>query len=564
MLYHGSVITDAELMERFISQRDDAAFEALVRRHGPMVLSVCRRVLHNEADVEDCFQATFLVLVRRAASLRRRGLVGNWLYGVARNAALKARAMRNLRHRKEKEAGVQKVQEQVAEVADTSATLQELLDQELQALPDKYRAAIVLCDLEGKTALAASRELGCKRGALSVRLVRGRAMLARRLMRKGVTLGAGAVAAALARNAASASMPLPLVASTVKAASLIAAGQAISGAVGAKVAALTEGVLKAMLMTKIKVALAVVLTLNLIGAGVGLVYCQTAGSGQDKGGGPPTAQEKADVPMPADQQPPDAIVKNNKEITNSIGLKLVLIPSGKFTMGLPKDEKDRPPDETQHEVEISKPFYLGKYTVTVGQFRQFVKDTGYKTEAEKGHEIGWGWNADKKSFEGGKEYTWQNPGWEQTDDHPVVNATWNDAVAFCEWLSKKEGQKYRLPTEAEWEYSCRAGTKTRFYSGDNEETLKGVANIADASFNQKYSDTSWAVAWDDGYPFTAPVGKFKPNAFSLYDMHGNVRQWCQDWYGTYPQGKVTDPQGPLVSYSRCKAGNVSHSVRVQT
>ena len=171
MLYHGSMITDGELMERFISQRDDAAFATLVRRHGPMVLNVCRRVLHNEADVEDCFQATFFVLVRKAASIRRRGLVGNWLYGVARSAALKARAMRNLRCKKEKEAAAEKVRksadhDQVAEVADTSATLQELLDEELQALPDKYRAAIVLCDLEGLTIVAAAKQLGCPQGTL--------------------------------------------------------------------------------------------------------------------------------------------------------------------------------------------------------------------------------------------------------------------------------------------------------------------------------------------------------------------------------------------------------------
>ena len=235
-----------------------------------------------------------------------------------------------------------------------------------------------------------------------------------------------------------------------------------------------------------------------------------------------------------------------KEITNSIGMKLVLIPAGKFIMGSPKDEKDRIDDENQHAVEITKSFYLGVYTLTVGQFRQFVKDSGYQTEAENSGNGGWGYNAETKSFAWDKNCNWQNVGWDQRDDHPVVNVTWNDTVAFCDWLSKKEGKKYRLPTEAEWEYACRAGTATRFYSGDNEETLKGVANIADASLKQKWSDGSGSVPWDDGYPFTAPVGKFKPNAFGLYDMHGNVWQWCGDWYDKdyYKDSPRQDPQGP--------------------
>ncbi len=288
-LQRGETTKDAELLQLFISQRDDDAFETLVRRHGPMVLDVCRRILHNEADVEDCFQATFLVLVRKASSLRRRGLVSNWLYGVARNVALKARAMRNLRHRKEKEAAAEKV----CKAADHDWHLQELLDQELQALPDKYRAAIVLCDLGGMTVPAAAKQVGCPEGTLSARLVRGRAMLAKRLSRHGLAVSGGVLATALCQNAASACVPGPLVVSTVQAATLMAAGKALAtGAISAKVVALTEGVLKAMLMTKIKVAIAVVMALNLIGAGVGLVYCQTAGSGLDK---PPMAQEKPAV-----------------------------------------------------------------------------------------------------------------------------------------------------------------------------------------------------------------------------------------------------------------------------
>ena len=288
-IQHGDALTDADLLERFIGQRDEEAFEALVRRHGPMVLGVCRRILHNEADVEDCFQATFLVLVRRAASVRPRGLVGNWLYGTARNVALKARTMRDLRHKKEREAGV----EQTRKSPNHDRNLQELLDQELQALPDKYRAAIVLCDLEGMTVPAAAKEMGCPLGTLSARLVRGRAMLAKRLARHGLTVSGGVLAAALCQNAASACVPGPLVVSTVQAAISMAAGKALAtGVISAKVVALTEGVLKAMLMTKLKVAIAVLLAVNIIGAGVGLVYCQTAGSGQPGQGKPVTAQKQ--------------------------------------------------------------------------------------------------------------------------------------------------------------------------------------------------------------------------------------------------------------------------------
>ncbi len=252
-----------------------------------------------------------------------------------------------------------------------------------------------------------------------------------------------------------------------------------------------------------------------------------------------------------------AVPASDREITNSIGMKLVLIPAGKFLMGSPKDEKGRDEDEAQHEVEITKPFYLGTYTVTLGQFRAFVKDAGYQTAAEKDGQGGWGYNAETKKFEGRKpHYNWKNPGFAQMDDHPVVNVTWNDAVAFCDWLSKKEGKTYRLPTEAEWEYSCRAGTKTRFYSGDDDDSLKAVANIADASFKEKFPAGNWAASWDDGYPFTAPVDKFKPNAFGLYDMLGNVWQWCADWYGEdyYKKSPGQDPQGPGAGVFRVLRG----------
>ena len=196
---------------------------------------------------------------------------------------------------------------------------------------------------------------------------------------------------------------------------------------------------------------------------------------------------------------------------------------------------------------ITKPFYLGTYHVTRGQFRQFVTDTGYKTDAEKGEKPGaFGWDPDKKEFGFNEKYSWRNAGFEQTDEHPVVNVSWNDAVAFCKWLSRKEGKTYRLPTEAEWEYACRAGTTTRYYSGDDPETLAKVGNVADAAAKAKFPDWKYTIKASDGYVFTAPVGKFKPNAFGLYDMHGNAWQWCADWYGAeyYAASPADDPTGP--------------------
>ncbi|MBI3408636.1 MAG: RNA polymerase sigma factor [Planctomycetes bacterium] len=264
--------TDGILLDRFIMRRDEAAFAALVRRHGEMVLGVCRRVLRNEADAEDAFQAAFLVLVRRAGAIRPRGMVGNWLYGVAQNTARKAKVMNTRMRARERQAGARPKPEAASEDWQEQ---QALMDQELQALPDKYRAAIVLCDLEGKSIKEAARHLGCPPATIGTRLARGRSLLARRLARRGLTLSGGVIATVLSQNAASASVPLPLVNSTVKAASLFAAGNAASSVAGVKVAALTEGVLKAMLLTKLKCAMSVLLALGIFVAGAAYQSCKT-------------------------------------------------------------------------------------------------------------------------------------------------------------------------------------------------------------------------------------------------------------------------------------------------
>ncbi len=219
-----------------------------------------------------------------------------------------------------------------------------------------------------------------------------------------------------------------------------------------------------------------------------------------------------------------------KVITNSVGMKLVRVPAGEFLTGSPEDERGRFASEKQHRVRFTNAFYLGMYEVTAGDFRQFVNDTKYKTDAEKATG-GIGWSEPKGNFELDRKYSWRYPGFKQDDNHPVTLVNWNDAVAYCTWLSKLEGRSYRLPTEAEWQYACRAGTTTRFHHGDDAEGLAKVGNVFDASLRQKRpSAPHQGIASNDGYAYTSPVGSFLANAFGLYDMHGNVWEWSADWY----------------------------------
>jgi RNA polymerase sigma factor (sigma-70 family) len=270
--------TDGDLLQRYVRQRDEAAFEALVRRHGPVVLGVCRRVLGNEADAEDAFQATFLVLVRKAPTLRCPGTVGNWLYGVACRAARQAR--RALGKRRMKEARVVPKPEAPA---DPWTDLRDVLDRELERLPAKYRTAVVLCDLHGATGQEAARHLGVPAGTVASRLARGRALLAKRLSRHGLALTAAALSGVLSQQA-SAGVPASLVSTTVRVASLFAAGQAATaGVTSAQAAALAERVLKAMFLGKLKVAAAVALLVCAFGAWASSSVLR----GQTGTGGPP-------------------------------------------------------------------------------------------------------------------------------------------------------------------------------------------------------------------------------------------------------------------------------------
>jgi RNA polymerase sigma factor (sigma-70 family) len=296
LLSDGARMTDGDLLERFVTGRDEAAFAALVRRHGQMVWGVCRRVLAGHQDAENAFQATFLVLVRKAASVVPREMVGNWLYGVAYQTALNARA--NEARRRMRERQVSQMPEPADREQDRWRDLQPVLDQELSRLPNKYRAAIALCDLGGKTRKEVAQQLGVPEGTVSGWLTRGRALLAKRLTRQGLAMSAAALAAALSQNALSAGVPAAAVSNTINAARLLAVGQgATTGVISAKVAALTEGVIKTMLLTKLKLASAVLLVFSAAGMGAtGLIYCAPQA-------GEPTVQSVPPVQAHAGKEP---------------------------------------------------------------------------------------------------------------------------------------------------------------------------------------------------------------------------------------------------------------------
>jgi formylglycine-generating enzyme required for sulfatase activity len=238
------------------------------------------------------------------------------------------------------------------------------------------------------------------------------------------------------------------------------------------------------------------------------------------------------------------------ELKNGGGMTFVLVPPGTFVMGSPKDEPGHGSggyDETQHQVTISRPFYLSKHETTTGQFRKFVEATKYVTDIEK---KGGGNAHDAKGvWEHRLGTEWRKPGFagpfELKDDHPVVHVSHTDCRAFCKWLSQQSGPDrltYDLPTEAQWEWACRAGSGDRYWWGPDEDKTGKVANVGDKTLKKVHPDWPRKIMdMDDGHAFLSPVGSYRPNGFGLHDMLGNVWEFCATHYGDYPKDAVTDP-----------------------
>jgi RNA polymerase sigma factor (sigma-70 family) len=262
-------VSDAELLERFVRQRDEAAFELLVWRHGKMVLGVCRRLLRHEQDAEDSFQAVFLALARRAAALGRRECVGGWLYRVASHIALRARAAASRRSRREQACPARPVHtvDPVEEAAGRE--LRRAIDEEVNRLPAKYRVPFVLCHLDGRSNAEAARELGCPVGTVESWLARARRRLRDGLARRGVVLPAGMFAAEWTALTAPSEVSAALATTTARAAFLVTTGQATVGLISVQAAAWAEGALRTMYVSKLKIAAVVLLSVGLTGSGIG-------------------------------------------------------------------------------------------------------------------------------------------------------------------------------------------------------------------------------------------------------------------------------------------------------
>jgi RNA polymerase sigma factor (sigma-70 family) len=364
--------SDGDLVSQFVEHNDNEAFAGLVERHSAMVWGVCRRVIGNHHDAEDAFQATFLVLARKAACVRPRDLVANWLHGVARRTALKARTMTAKRRMREQQ--MDNMPDSAAAAQTSWADLEALIDQEVAALPEKYRIAILLCDLEGKTGRVAARQLKVPEGTLAGRLRTARVMLARRLARHGLVLSGGALAMAISQNAASACAPPTAVSMTLKTATLFAAGKsaagksAAGGMISAQVTALTEGVLKSMYLTKLKSAMVAFLVVAGLGGTAGLTWQMQ-----------PSAQAAAEAMQTSTAQAEDRANANLRKAEKDFEIAIKRLEQARTELERARAALAQFKGAPQH----TEPLHLTTNFAISAASEQIARDFGDKAEAER-------------------------------------------------------------------------------------------------------------------------------------------------------------------------------------
>jgi len=236
-----------------------------------------------------------------------------------------------------------------------------------------------------------------------------------------------------------------------------------------------------------------------------------------------------------------------KAYTDGAGIDFVLIPMGNSTLGFANPVEKQLADQPLRKGTISKSFYLGKCEITRGQFRKFLEETDHEPETNGlGGGVGYAPPA-KMPFEQNAKFDWKTVGFPITDKHPVVNISYNDARAFCEWMTKQEKRRYRLPTEAEWEHAARAGTSTTYFFGNGESQLASFGNVADQSTVRRFQNDNPGLAmkgfgFDDSYAFLAPVGSLDKNPHGLHDVYGNVLELCEDWFGDVSELALKDPR----------------------
>jgi RNA polymerase sigma factor (sigma-70 family) len=490
------LMTDGQLLERFVRHRDEAAFEVLVHRHGPMIWRVCRQLLGNSQDCEDACQATFLVLIRKAGSIGRRELLGNWLYGVALRVAGRVRKTA-WRRQTTQRAGAEFLAEPARQVAGRPDWLRDL-HEVLGGLPAKYRQPLVLCYLEGQTNEEAAQKLKWPVGTLKVRLMRGREMLRLRLERRGLAVSTAALSAALAAEA-DAALPAGLAPARLLASlEFIACAPAGAGVPSSHTLSLARGVIHSMRWTKMKTTVVLLLALASFGTGIGWVLL---GSTAAHPVSPPQAPSKQSA------QAARPIPKNGP-----LGMKFVRLPRGTFYMGWNGRRG------SARKANIKEDFEVGVYTVTQEQWQKLMgtNPSHFSRQGEEKDKVKDIKDVDLKRF-------------------PVENVSWNDVQEFIKKLNKKEkgkGYGYRLPTEAEWEYACRGGATTQeecsyhFYFARPTNDLSSTQ----ANFHGGLPDGKGEKGPNLERP--TKVGSYAPNKLGLYDMHGNVSQLTDNLDGS--------------------------------